>query len=88
MEKIFIKKKEENDDGWVFGVEVGGAEYRVGLAREYWEKLTGKTIEPEKLVLRSFKFLLAREPKESILGQFDLSVIQKYFPEYEDKIKC
>lgn len=38
----------------------------------------------EELIRRSFEFLLARESKESILRQFDLSVISRYFPEYED----
>jgi hypothetical protein len=31
--------------------------------------------------------LLEREPKESILNRFDLSVISRYFPEYEREIK-
>jgi hypothetical protein len=40
----------------------------------------------ESLVAASFRFLLEREPKESILGKFDLSVITRYFPEYADRI--
>lgn len=40
----------------------------------------------EDLVRASFLFLLDREPKESILGEFELSVISRYFPEYESKI--
>ncbi len=38
---------------------------------------------PEELVRRSFEFLLQRESKESILREFDLSVIQRYFPDYD-----
>ena len=38
---------------------------------------------PEELVRDSFDFLLAREPKESILNEFDLSVIERYFPDYD-----
>jgi len=34
------------------------------------------------LVVRSFEFLLEREPASSILKSFELSVIPKYFPEY------
>jgi len=37
----------------------------------------------ESLVARSFDFLLEREPPSSILRSFDLSVIQRYFPEYD-----
>jgi hypothetical protein len=38
---------------------------------------------PEDLVSDSFRFLLQREPKESILREFDLAVIKRYFPEYD-----
>jgi hypothetical protein len=37
----------------------------------------------EDLVARSFDFLLEREPPEAILATFELSVIQRYFPEYD-----
>lgn len=43
--------------------------------------------EKEALVEESFRFLLEREPKESILGRFELPVIARYFPEYPVKIK-
>ena len=41
---------------------------------------------PEALIEASFRFLLDREPKESILREFDLAVIPRYFPEYETTI--
>jgi hypothetical protein len=37
---------------------------------------------PEALVEASFRFLLAREPKEAILAQFELPVIERYFSDY------
>jgi hypothetical protein len=40
----------------------------------------------EDLVRLSFYFLLEREPPSSILGTFDLSVIERYFPEYDGAI--
>ena len=52
-----------------------------------YARLTGGNIEPEELVRLSFEFLLEREPKESILSRFDLSVISRYFPEFEGEIK-
>lgn len=61
--------------------------HRVTLTPDYYQKLTGGRISAEELVRRSFEFLLAREPKESILSQFDLPVIARYFPEYEREIK-
>jgi hypothetical protein len=44
-------------------------------------------LEPERLVRRSFEFLLERESKESILRSFELPVIGRYFPEYEGEIR-
>ena len=40
-----------------------------------------------ELVDASFRFLLDREPKESILRDFELGVISRYFPEYREKIE-
>jgi hypothetical protein len=37
----------------------------------------------ESLVARSFDFLLEREPPDAILASFELSVIQRYFAEYD-----
>lgn len=38
--------------------------------------------DPEQVVTASIRFLLDREPKESIMSQFDLDVIATYFPDY------
>ena len=43
----------------------------------------GRGRSAEDLVRDSFGFLLEREPKESILNEFDLSVIRRYFPDYD-----
>jgi hypothetical protein len=37
----------------------------------------------ESLVARSFDFLLEREPPSAILASFEISVIQRYFAEYD-----
>jgi hypothetical protein len=41
----------------------------------------------ERLLEASFRFLLEREPKESILQAFELPVIERYFPEYPEEIR-
>lgn len=40
----------------------------------------------EEVIEASFRFLLDRESKESILSQFDLSAITRYFPDYPARI--
>jgi len=70
-------------------VEEGGSQttHQVSVDRAYYEILTDKKVSAEELVKKSFEFLLERESKESILREFNLSVIQKYFPDYETAIK-
>lgn len=46
----------------------------------------GGGVPGDDLVEASFRFLLDREPKESIMSRFDLSVISRYFPEYSKRI--
>ncbi len=76
------------DDGWVCEVEVRDAatstHHTVTVSRDELERLGGPGSSPEALVEHSFAFLLAREPKESILRTFDLEVIGRYFPEYPE----
>jgi hypothetical protein len=40
----------------------------------------------ERVVRESFVFLLEREPASSIMREFSLDVIARYFPEYEDEL--
>src|SRR5271154_2869448 len=40
--------------------------------------------EPRHCVEAAMQFLLDREPKESILGVFDMRIIRRYFPEFDD----
>jgi hypothetical protein len=50
-------------------------------------KRYGQGAKVEDLLEASFRFLLARESKESILARFDLSEIETYFPDYEPTIR-
>ena len=77
------------DDPLVFDVEVadagGKSRHRVTLRRADWTRLAGASA-PERLIDASFRFLLERERKESILARFDFSVIARYFPEFEREL--
>ena len=79
-------------DGWKFNVTISEGdsktEHEVHLSTDAYHSIAaGKETTPEELVRKSFEFLLEREPKESILEEFDLPLIRKYFPEYEEEIK-
>lgn len=58
-------------------------EHVVTVRPEYAQQLTQGKQSVEILLQKSFEFLLAREPNTSILRSFDLSVISRYFPEFE-----
>jgi hypothetical protein len=61
--------------------------HRVTVSASDYRKLAGPTAcSPEQLVKAAFRFLLEREPKESILRRFDLMVIAQYFPEFEERL--
>jgi hypothetical protein len=76
-------------DGWVCTVTIrDGSEthHRVRVSRADLARLDPGASDPVDLVEASFAFLLEREPKESILREFDLTVIGRYFPDYEREI--
>jgi len=61
--------------------------HRVRVPDSLYQKLTQGKISKAECVKASFQFLLERESKESILSQFDLPVISRYFPEFEGEFK-
>lgn len=82
-------KRTKDGDPLEFAVVVreqnGASHHQVTIARTTLERLReGRT--PERMVEAAFRFLLDREPKESILSRFDVSVIARYFPEFEREL--
>jgi len=61
--------------------------HRVTLRRADYERIAAGKISASELVRRSFEFLLENEPKESILARFNLTVIGRYFPDFEHEMK-
>ncbi|MEP7071898.1 MAG: hypothetical protein ABI839_05890 [Verrucomicrobiota bacterium] len=62
--------------------------HRVHLQEKDRLRLAGENVPPEDLIAQSFAFLLDREPASSILREFDLLLISRYFPEYEKEISA
>jgi hypothetical protein len=86
---IQVEKKNAGDPmEFVVTVREGGGETRheVTMKSATYEKLAGGKASAEECVRAAFAFLLDREPKESILRQFDVTVIGRYFPELEREI--
>src|SRR6266446_6133324 len=77
-------------DPFIFDVVVsegkGETRHHVTMSRDMCERLTAGKHTPERCLEATFRFLLDREPKESILGRFDATVISRYFPEFEREL--
>ena len=80
-------EREEGGSTATVQVNAGGerTEHKVRVADEDLER-SGAT-DPTALVRRSFEFLLEREPASSILREFRITDIEKYFPEYPTVIR-
>ena len=79
---IEVKRTGEGDPlEFAVIVRVGDGETRhhVTMVRDTCERLTAGTHTPERCIEAAFEFLLDREPKESILRRFDVTVISRYF---------
>jgi len=61
-------------------------EHEITVDSAYASSLCQGKLTTAALIEKSFEFLLARESNTSILRRFDLSVIGRYFPEYETEI--
>lgn len=87
MAKITAQRTATRADGWDFLVQVedgdGKTQHSVYVPEEYYRSISRGRVKPEELVKHSFVFLLRNESKESIMSEFELPVIQKYFPAYE-----
>jgi hypothetical protein len=79
-------RRMEGDDPLAFEVAVrdaaGETRHHVTISREMCERLSSGEHAPERVVEAAFRFLLDREPKESILRRFDVAVISRYFPDF------
>ena len=81
-----IEEKREN----VFEVTIDGPTttvHEVTIPEGYWESLTEKKISRERLIEKTFEFMLERENNDMIMRKLDLLTVARNFPEYEMSIK-
>ncbi|HWI29076.1 MAG TPA: hypothetical protein VN668_19020 [Stellaceae bacterium] len=83
-------KQTGRSDPLEFDVTIGGSgrrtRHHVGMSEADYRRLANGACTPERCIEAAFRFLLDREPKEAILSRFDVSVIARYFPEFEAKL--
>jgi hypothetical protein len=74
-----------------FGVEVTEGDvttsHRVSVPDDLVDDVFAGRVDPEVLVRESFEYLLEREPASSILSEFSLDDIAKYYDSYVDELR-
>ena len=91
MADIEVQRASGEDFVPRFGVTVRDEDgstsvHEVTVSLADFERLGRNFRALDEFVRACFQFLLEREPKESILPSFDVSMISSYFPEFEDTI--
>ncbi len=85
-EEVSITRLDEGN----FGVEVRQGSvttnHRVSVPPSMVDDLGLVDVDHEQLVRESIAFLLEREPATSILPEFGLDIIPRYFPEYSEEV--
>ena len=83
-------RRTEGDDPLTFEVTIrqgnGETRHDVSMSRQACERLSNGEYTPEHCIEAAFRFLLDREPPQSILRRFDVTVISRYFPDFEQKL--
>jgi hypothetical protein len=91
LAEILVTRSNSERSPWRFHVTVregdSSTSHDVTVSSEDFERLGSSHGSPEDFVLACFAFLLEREAKESILAEFDVKVIGRYFPDFESKIQ-
>jgi hypothetical protein len=75
-------------DGFTFDVIIrdapGESRHEVTIEADEAERWAKLGAAPSRCVEAVMRFLLDREPKESILSGFDMRVVRRYFPEFDN----
>jgi hypothetical protein len=61
----------------------GQSRHEATISQALLRRLSRDGSPAEEVIRAAFRFLLDREAKESILSRFDVSVIPRYFPDFE-----
>ena len=67
------------------GHEVTG--HKVRLSQEFLDDLLLTGVDEEVIVRETFDFLLEREPATSILPEFSLEDVSRYFPDFPEELQ-
>ena len=87
MSEIRVTKTSHDQFNVVVSENGSESNHFVTLSEVYFKKLCRGSESKEDCIRSAFHFLLDRESKESILSNFDLKVISKYFGDFETQFQ-
>ena len=87
MAQITVAPREKNHSLVTVKEGASSTTHEVSVTPEHLNRYAGQETSPANPLQASFEFLLEHEPKESILPKFELSTIERYFPEYLRQIR-
>lgn len=87
MQKIDIESAGPHEYNVTITQDGASTKHHVRVPQRFRDDLGVTEDDEDRLVRESFGFLLEREPATSILREFDLDVISRYFPEYGTEIR-
>ena len=87
LEKLIEISKIDEEIFEVTVTKDSTSHHRVKLSSKLYKEISDSKISEIELIKKSFEFLLERESNQSILREFNLEIIQTYFPEYPTLIK-
>jgi len=75
-----------------FGVQVEEGDtttsHRVAVSEGFVDDLNLTDVDPARVVEETFAFLLEREPATSILSEFSVDDVQRFFPDYPEELQA
>lgn len=75
-----------------YGVQVAEGDtttsHRVAVPDTLLDDLGLNGVDPELVVRETIGFLLEREPATSIMSEFSLDQVPRFFPEYYDELQA
>ncbi len=84
---FMISLEQLSDEEWLVTVAAASTtQHRVRVEAADIRRLGQAKFSARELLDASFRFLLEREANTAILDSFDLTLISRYFPEYEAEL--
>ncbi len=85
---IDVRRISKNN--FIVAVREGEVEtsHHVTLDDNYYNKLAAGVLTKAELIVRAFEFLLERESQAAIMTKFNMKILKKYFPKFEEQVGC